>query len=182
MPSTFVPLRMTSAFISIARRAAAVSVVKYGLPVPAAKTTTRPFSRWRTARRRMNGSATARISMAVATRVTMPGVLERVLQREGVDHRREHAHVVGGRAVHAARARREAAKQVAAADDDRGLHAELLDFADLLCDLCGDGGVDPEVLLAHQGFAGELQEDAMVDGSGHRGDYINAGAAGGAQR
>ena len=37
----------------MARSAAAVSVVKYGLPVPAAKITTRPFSRWRMARRRM---------------------------------------------------------------------------------------------------------------------------------
>ena len=48
-----------------------MSVVKYGLPVPAAKMTTRPFSRWRMARRRMNGSATARISIAVTTRVTL---------------------------------------------------------------------------------------------------------------
>ena len=75
--------------------------VKYGLPVPAAKTTTRPFSRWRMARRRMNGSATARISIAVATRVTTPMLLERVLQRQRVDDRGQHAHVVGGRAVHA---------------------------------------------------------------------------------
>ena len=37
----------------MARSEAAVSVVKYGLPVPAAKMTTRPFSRWRMARRRM---------------------------------------------------------------------------------------------------------------------------------
>ena len=44
-------------------------MVKYGLPVPAAKMTTRFFSRWRMARRRMNGSATARISIAVTTRV-----------------------------------------------------------------------------------------------------------------
>src|SRR5436309_3193099 len=41
---------MTSASISTARRAAVVSVVKYGLPVPAARITTRPFSRWRTGR------------------------------------------------------------------------------------------------------------------------------------
>ena len=39
--------------ISIARSAAAVSVVKNGLPVPAARITTRPFSRCLTARRRM---------------------------------------------------------------------------------------------------------------------------------
>src|SRR5437899_637775 len=68
MPSTLVAFRITSALISIARSAAAVSVLKYGLPVPAPNTTTRPFSRWRIARRRMNGSATARISMAVTTR------------------------------------------------------------------------------------------------------------------
>ena len=122
----------------MARSAAAVSVVKYGLPVPAAKMTTRPFSRWRMARRRMNGSATARISMAVTTRVTTPVLLERVLQRERVDDGREHAHVVGGRAVHAARARRQAAEDVAAADDDAGLDAERLDLADVLGDLRGD--------------------------------------------
>ena len=53
-PSTpFLAIRMASAWISSARRAAAVSVVKNGLPVPAAKMTTRPFSRWRIALRRM---------------------------------------------------------------------------------------------------------------------------------
>ena len=45
--------RIVSAWISSARRAAAVSVEKNGLPVPAAKITIRPFSRWRIARRRM---------------------------------------------------------------------------------------------------------------------------------
>src|SRR6266542_3203375 len=68
MPSTLVAFRMTSAPISTARSAPAVSVVKNGLPVPAAKITTRPFSRWRIARRRMYGSAMARISMADSTR------------------------------------------------------------------------------------------------------------------
>ena len=62
-------LRITSAWISIARSEAAVSVVKYGFPVPAAKITTLPFSRWRTARRRMCGSASCCISMADCTRV-----------------------------------------------------------------------------------------------------------------
>ena len=49
-----------------------MSVVKKGLPVPPPKMTTRPFSRWRKARRRMYGSATARISMALITRVGTP--------------------------------------------------------------------------------------------------------------
>ena len=42
---------------------------KYGTPSPAAKITTRPFSRWRRARSGMNGSATLVISIAVCTRV-----------------------------------------------------------------------------------------------------------------
>jgi len=40
-----------------------------GLPVPAEKMTTRPFSRWRMARRRMYGSAICFISMAEMRRV-----------------------------------------------------------------------------------------------------------------
>src|SRR3546814_17114698 len=53
MPSTDVPLNSASQPISAARKAAAVSVVKKGLPVPAAKITIRPFSMCRTARRRI---------------------------------------------------------------------------------------------------------------------------------
>ena len=65
-------MRIASAWISTARSAAAVSVVKNGLPVPAAKITTRPFSRWRIARRRMYGSATSAIVIADCTRVWTP--------------------------------------------------------------------------------------------------------------
>jgi len=64
--------RKTSASISAALNAAAVSVVKNGLPVPAPKMTIRPRSRCRIARRRMYGSAISRISMAVCTRVSTP--------------------------------------------------------------------------------------------------------------
>ena len=115
----------------------------------------------------MNGSATARISIAEATRRGDAVVLERVLQRQRVDDRRQHPHVVGRRAVHALRARRQAAEQVAAADHDRGLDAELLDLLDVFRDLGGDRGVDSELLLAHQGFAGKFEQDALVGGSGH---------------
>lgn len=49
-----------------------MSVVKNGLPVPAAKITTLPFSRCLTARRRMYGSATSDIRKAVCTLVGTP--------------------------------------------------------------------------------------------------------------
>lgn len=69
------PLRTTSALISEALSAAAVSVVKSGFPIPAPippKITTLPFSRWRMARRLMYGSATSCIISAVWTRVSTP--------------------------------------------------------------------------------------------------------------
>ena len=115
------PIRIASAPISSARSAAAVSVVKNGLPVPAAKMTTRPFSRCRIARRRMYGSATSETSSAERTRVSAPAPLERVLERERVQDRREHAGVVRGRAVHPLGRGGHAAVDVAAADDDREL-------------------------------------------------------------
>ena len=49
-----------------------MSVVKYGLPVPATMTTTRPFSRCRIARRRMYGSQISFMAMALMTRVGQP--------------------------------------------------------------------------------------------------------------
>src|SRR4030095_10292190 len=57
-------------------------------------------------------------------------LFERVLQRKGVDDRGQHAHVVGSRAIHSARAGRDPAEDVAPSDDDRGLHPATLDFPD----------------------------------------------------
>ena len=92
---------MTWAWTSTARSVAAVSVVKYGLPVPATITTTRPFSRWRTARRRMYGSQISFMAIALITRVGQPDLLERVLEGQAVHDGGQHAHVVARRAVHA---------------------------------------------------------------------------------
>ena len=71
-PSTLVALSTTSAPISAPRSAAAVSVVKNGLPVPAAKTTTLPSSRYCSALGRTYGSTTCSIAMADITRAVMP--------------------------------------------------------------------------------------------------------------
>ena len=63
--------------------------------------------------------------MAVCTRVGWPELLEGVLQGQGVDDRGEHAHVVGLGAVHARAGAGHAPPDVAAADDDGDVDAEV---------------------------------------------------------
>ena len=64
-----------------------------------------------------------------------PGVdaelLQRILKRQRVHHRRQHAHVIGGCAVEALRRRGHAAEDVAAADDQAELMALRLGGRDL---------------------------------------------------
>ena len=79
--------------------------------------------------------------------------LQRVGERQCVHHRRQHAHVVGGSAVHALCAGREPTKDVAAANHDSRLDADPPHFDDLCRDLVGDQGVDTIVTTSHQGFA-----------------------------
>ena len=95
---------------------------------------------------------------------------ERVLQREAVDHRGQHAHVVGGRFLDAGVAGGElgAAEDIAAADHDGDLDAELGRSLDLRGDI--DDFLHADAALAGRGkaFAGEFQEDAIVRaGAGH---------------
>ena len=71
-PSTMVAFKITSASISAALRAAAVSVEKYGLPIPHANITILLFSKCLTAFLLIYGSAICLISIAVCTLVGMP--------------------------------------------------------------------------------------------------------------
>ena len=64
-------------------------------------------------------------------------------------------------------ARGDAAEDVAAADDDRRLDAQALHFLDVARDLRRHGGIDAVCVVAHQRFAGQLQEDALVGRLGH---------------
>ena len=104
-------------------------MVKNGLPVPAAKITTRPFSRWRIGAAADVGLGDlADLDRRHHPRVR-PLLLERVLQGQGVEHGREHPHVVGGRAVHPRGRPLQAAVDVARADDDRDLESGRADLA-----------------------------------------------------
>ena len=94
---------------------------------------------------------------------------ERILQREAVDHRGQHAHVVGRGFLDAGVAGRElgAAQNVAAADDDGDLHAQSRRALRLRGDI--DNFLHADAALARRGkaFAGEFQDDALV-GTGRR--------------
>src|SRR5262249_49121691 len=87
-----------------------------------------------------------------------------VRERQAVDQRGQHAHVVGGHAVHAARAAGEAAKDVAAAEDDADLDAERVHVAHFLGQLRQHVLVDAVAGLAGEQLAGELEQDALRPG------------------
>src|SRR4030095_6583155 len=76
--------------------------------------------------------------------------------------------------IHSARARRDPAENVAAANDDRCFDAQALNVSHVHCDSTGDGRVDPELLVSHQSLTGELEELAFVDG-GLRGSNNGVG-------
>ena len=145
-----------------------MSVVKNGFPVPAAKIT---------------DAALLEVADRAAADVGLgdlghghrrenagvdPDPLERVLEGEGVQHRRQHPHVVGGGAVHALRGALEAAVDVAGADDDRDLDAPVADLAHLARDPLDLGGIGAVFEVAHQRLARELQQDPLEAGLGPR--------------
>ena len=100
-------------------------------------------------------------------------LLERVLQREAVDHGGEKSHVVPRHAIDPLRRRRHPPDDVAAAHDHRRLHAEFVDFADLVGDSRDDVRLDAERPLPHEGFARQLEENPVVDGPRrHSSDYL----------
>src|SRR5207237_29048 len=90
-----------------------------------------------------------------------------------VDDRGQHAHVVARRPIHAFGAGRDAAEDIAAADDDADLDAEAANLRDICGDAGSDGGVDAERLFAHQRLPGEFQEDAFIQ-RGRRNGHTSA--------
>ncbi len=93
-----------------------------------------------------------------------PGVLadllQRVLERERIEHRRQHAHVVAGSAIHAGGGALQAPVDVAGADDNRHLDRTGADRGHLLGDPFDLRRVGAVITLPHQRLSRELQEDA----------------------
>jgi len=105
------------------------------------------------------------------------GLLQPVHERQAVDDGREHPHVVARGAVGAVGARAgETAEDVAAADDDRHLRAELAEGLELLGEPVEHGRIDGFAGgVVAEGFPADLQHDAAVlglldGGGGHTGE------------
>ena len=88
--------------------------------------------------------------MADKTRVETPSLFQSILQRQTIDDRGEHTHGIGAGAVHADLARHRAAKNIAAADDQRELAAEFFDFFDFLGKGFDGLAVDAEIAADRQ--------------------------------
>jgi len=83
-------------------------------------------------------------------------------QGQRVHDRGQHAHVVGGGAVHALGAGGDAAEDVAAANHHCHLHTQLRHFRHVGDHAVDGGAVDAELIVAHQSFARQFQEDSLV--------------------
>ena len=80
-------------------------------------------------------------------------VLECVLERERIQHGREHPRVIGGGAVHAFRRRCHAAVDVSRAHDNPSLDARGLDLHDLFRNRVDRVAVHPVLAVAHERLA-----------------------------
>ena len=85
-----------------------------------------------------------------------------VLKGDGVDDGGEHAHVVGGDAVHIDSLLGYSAEEVSSTDDDGDLAAESVDCGDFCGYFVDKYGVDAEAFAGGEGFARYLEEDSFV--------------------
>ena len=85
----------------------------------------------------------------------LASLFQKVLEREGVHDRSQHAHVVGTRTIHAALAEFCTAEEVASSDNDGNLHV-LCGCRNLSSDSAHDVGVNPQSAPA-KSFTGQFE-------------------------
>ncbi len=100
--------------------------------------------------------------MAESTRAVGALALDRGLERQRVHHRRQHAHIVGARPVHAAFRRHQAAIDVAGADHEANLGAG----GDGRGNVAGDGSehvkIDAVAFVAGERLARQLHQHSPI--------------------
>src|SRR5687767_9522031 len=89
--------------------------------------------------------------------------LHDVLERERIDDRAEHAHVIGGDTIHTHLGELPSAYDVATADHHPNADAHVDDSTNLVTELANAVEVETGALLSGEGLAGELQQDPPED-------------------
>ena len=80
-------------------------------------------------------------------------LLQSILHRQRVHHRRQHAHIIGLGPVHALGRTGHPAKDIAAADDKANLQTGFFRRLHLARQFGDEVGIDAILLIAHQHFA-----------------------------
>src|SRR6266481_4485532 len=88
-------------------------------------------------------------------------LFEGILQSERVDHGGQHAHVVGGNAVHIAGLLGHAAKEVSSAYYNGDLRPQFVNFSDFARNLVNTAGFNPKTFVASQGLTGKFEQDTF---------------------
>src|SRR5262249_22103188 len=78
-----------------------------------------------------------------------------------IDHGREHAHVIGGDAVHIAGLLGYSPKEIPASHHQSDLHPQPMNLADLAGDGVDSMGLHSKAFVAGQGLAGKFEADAV---------------------
>ena len=94
-----------------------------------------------------------------------PLLFQRVLQCERIDDGGQHAHMVGGDAIHVLRLLGHAAKKISSAHHNGSLNPEFLDVAELGGDLVNARRVHTKALVRRQSFTGYFEQNAFEDRS-----------------
>jgi len=89
-------------------------------------------------------------------------LLDGVLKGYCIDDCRQHAHVVGGDAVHVDSLLGDAAEEVSASDDDADLAAEGVNSGYFCGYFVDKDCINAEAFACGQGFARDLEEDSFV--------------------
>ena len=144
-----------------------MSVEKYGLPVPAAKDHHAAL---------LQMADRAPPDERLGHLVHLDGrhhprvhalLFQRVLQRQRVDHRRQHAHVIGRHPVHLFGLLGDAAEEIPAAHHEPNLDSERVHVGHFGRNFVHAVRFHSKALARCQCLAGELQKNALEDGLRH---------------
>ena len=97
---------------------------------------------------------------------TNVGAFQGVTHGQAVHHRGQHTHVVAGYAVQAGSAQCGATEQVTTTNHQPHLNTNAYQGTDFQGHAVKNFGINTEIVLAHQGFTTEFEQNALVSGLG----------------